>query len=336
MFSNRPLWWGQPFAQPAIGFAQQLVVVTDIDGSWLEPGTRFLPNECAALDFLAARGIPLVINSSRTRAEIERLHRTLNMLTPFISEHGSALFIPHGSFPFVPDRALPALGGEVIEFGRPYHEVVDTLRLVCRELKVETVGVAELAIKDVARELGVTIVEAQVAKLREYTELFRIIDEREVTRSRLFKALRRRGLRCWPTGGHLLATATRDRAESLRTFKAIWGRAWGNPLLIGFGDSEDDVAWLQQVDVAIIVENDRTGVPARVLSKLPTVHVTRSPGRQGWSEAVFDFVGALLNTNSAHQSARRLPLHSSVPFSDGQPSAQSDQSSIRSRVWRRR
>jgi mannosyl-3-phosphoglycerate phosphatase len=317
MSSNRPLWWRQPFTQPATGSAQRLVVVTDIDGSLLEPGTRSLPDERAALDFLAARGIPLVVNSSRTRAEIERLHQTFHMLTPFISEHGSALFVPHGCFPFVPPRAQPAVGGSVIEFGRRYHDVVDALRLTSRELGVEIVGFAELTIQDVAREIGVTTVEAQLAKLREYTELFRIVDDKDTTRSRLLKALRRRGLRCWRTGSHHLVTATPDRAESLRTLKAMWRQAWGDPILIGFGDSEDDVAWLRHTDVAVIVQNDQTGVPARVLSKLPTVHVTRFPGRHGWSEAVFEFVGALLKSSQHAKPTNEMA--SGVSRSDDRP-----------------
>ena len=48
--------------------AEQIVVVTDIDASLLEAGTRSLSDERAALDFLAERGIPLIINSSRSRA----------------------------------------------------------------------------------------------------------------------------------------------------------------------------------------------------------------------------------------------------------------------------
>jgi mannosyl-3-phosphoglycerate phosphatase len=317
MSGSRHPWRRQTFTRPATGLAQRLMVVTDIDGSLLEPGTRFLHDERAALDFLTARGIPLIVNSSRTRAEIERLHQTLHLLTPFISEHGSALFVPHGCFPFIPERARPALGGGVIEFGRRYHDVVDALRLTSRELAVEIVSFAELTIQDVARELGVAIVEAQLAKLREYTELFRIVDEKDATRSRLFKALRRRGLRCWRTGRHHLVTATPDRAESLRTLKAMWRQAWGDPIVIGFGDSEDDVAWLRHADVAIIVQNDQTGVPARVLSKLPTVHVTRWPGRRGWSEAIFEFVGALVNPRE--QAKPTNESVSGIPRSDDRP-----------------
>ena len=303
--SNR-LWWGQPFTRSPVGMAQRIVVVTDVDGSFLEPGTRSLPDERAALDFLAARGIPVIIHSSRPRAEIERLRQTLQMLTPFISENGSALFLPHDSLPFVPQRARPAVGGHVIEFGKRYHDVVDALRLTCRELEVEIVGFAELSIEDVARELGVAMAEAQLAKLREYTELFRIIDGTDTLRSRLFNALRRRGLRCWRAEPHHLVTATADRAESLRTLRDMWKQAWGDPFIVGLGDSEDDVTWLRHVDVAIIVPNERTGVPARVLSKLPTAHVTRRPGRQGWSEAIFEFVGGPLTRRARTQPASGL------------------------------
>ena len=157
MLNNKPLWWRQPFAQPATGAARRVVVVTDIDGSLLEPGTRSLHEERAALEFLTARGIPLVINSSRTRAEIERLHQTLRLQTPFISEQGSALFVPHGSLPVLPAYAHPTVGGGVIEFGRRYYEVVETLRLTSRELEVLGMLAAGTPNQVIAEELFVTL-----------------------------------------------------------------------------------------------------------------------------------------------------------------------------------
>jgi mannosyl-3-phosphoglycerate phosphatase family protein len=276
--------------------ARRVVVVTDIDDSLLEPGARALPSERAALDFLASRGIPLVINSSRTHAEIERIQETLRLLTPSISEHGSALFIPPGCFPSIPDRAARAVGGHVIEFGRPYHEVVEAVRITGRELGMEIVGFADLTIEDAARELGVSDVEAQLAKLREYTELIRIADETDARRSHVLNALRRRGLRCWPIGRHYLVSATRDRAESLLTLKALWRHGWGEPpCIVGFGNSEDDINWLRHADVAVIVQDEHAGVDPRILSKLPTAHVSQQPGRIGWSEAIVESVAALLD-----------------------------------------
>jgi predicted mannosyl-3-phosphoglycerate phosphatase (HAD superfamily) len=184
----------------------------------------------------------------------------------------------------------------VIEFGRPYHEVVEAVRITGRELGVEIVGFADLTIEDAARELGVSDVEAQLAKLREYTELIRIADETDARRSHVLNALRRRGLRCWPIGRHYLVSATRYRAESLLTLKALWRHSWGEPpSIVGFGNSEDDINWLRHADVAVIVQDDHAGVDPRILSKLPTAHVSQQPGRIGWSEAIVESVAALLD-----------------------------------------
>ena len=291
MGDDKRLWWRSAPAEAADSPPRRFVVVTDIDDSLLEPGAQALPSERTALDFLARRGIPLVINSSRTHAEIERVQETLRLLAPSISEHGSAVFIPPGSFPSIPDRAARAVGGHIIEFGRPYHEIVDAVRETARELGIEIVGFADLTIEDAARELGVTDVEAQLAKLREYTELIRIADETDARRSHVLNALRRRGLRCWPTGRHHLVTATRDRGESLLTLKGLWRHAWGEPpAIVGFGNSEDDVSWLRYADVAIIVQTDHGGVDPRILSKLPTARVSERPGRLGWSDAIIEVV----------------------------------------------
>jgi mannosyl-3-phosphoglycerate phosphatase len=295
MAADRPPWWRNLIANLSDGLANRLVVVTDVEDSLLDSDAPALPEERAALDFLAAHGVPLIINSSRTRAEIERLHERLQLLTPFISEHGSALFLPPGCLPTIPERAARTVSGHVIEFGRPYHEVADAVRVTARELGVQIIGFADLTIEDAAGELGVTDVEAQLAKLREYTELIRIPDEGDSRRSHVFNALRRRGLRCWPTGRHHLVTATRNRADSLLTLKALWRDAWGEPRILGIGNSEDDITWLKHADVAVIVPNDRTGIEPRIMAKLPTAQVTPRTGRHGWSDAVLEYVGALLN-----------------------------------------
>jgi len=293
------------------------VLVTDIEGP-LEPGARSLSDERAALEFLAALGIPLVINSSRTRAEIERLCQSLNMMTPFISEGGSALFLPYGSFPIVPSQAKPAVGGHVIEFGRRYHHVVEGLRQTCHELDVPISGLAELSIEDASRALRVPMVEAQLAKLREYTELFRIEDESEAVRSRVCRGLRRRGLRSWRAGSYHLVTAAPDRVVSLRVLRALWRQTWSDPVIVGLGDSEDDVSWLRYTDVAVVVQDPRTSLSARVLAKLPTAHVTRCAGRRGWSEAVFETIGRLVTPRASMKATievtNRVGFISRKPF----------------------
>ncbi|AEC52370.1 mannosyl-3-phosphoglycerate phosphatase [Pyrococcus sp. NA2] len=52
------------------------------------------------IEELKRRGFEIVFNSSKTRAEQEYYRRELGIDSPFISENGSAIFIPKGYFPF--------------------------------------------------------------------------------------------------------------------------------------------------------------------------------------------------------------------------------------------
>ena len=284
---NATRWWHQPLTQPFGGTAPRVLIVTDIDGLLSEHGTAGWEHDHSAIDFLAACGIPLVINSSRTRSEVERVQRRLRAVGPFITEHGSALFFPRGSLPAPPGPARPIVGGSVIEFGKCYHDVVDTLRVTCAELGIEVIGLAELSIEEVAGELGTTIAQAQLIKLREYTELFRIIGETEAVRSRLLRVLRRRGLRTCRVGRHHLVTAAIDRMESLRTLIDLWRGFWGDPVIVGIGDSEDDEIWLRHLDAAVVVRHADRDVATPILGRLPTARVTQKTGLSGWNEAVF-------------------------------------------------
>jgi mannosyl-3-phosphoglycerate phosphatase len=294
MVNSGRVWWKQAEAGRAFGVARQIVVVTDIQDSSSEIGARSPRDESAGLGCLMSHGIPLVIRSRRTRAEIERVRRMLGLTTPFISEHGNALFLPRGCFPFVTDSARPALGGEVISFGKPHDEILNALIVASREVKAEIVTISDLPIPDVARELAISTIEAQVAKHREYTELFRLADDNGLVLGRVINALRRRGIRCVPHGRHQLATATPDCADSLLTLRKLWRLTWGDHVMIGLGDNEDDVDWLQHVDIPIIVPNGRRSVSGRAVATLGTAHITRWPGEHGWSDAILHCVGTLL------------------------------------------
>jgi mannosyl-3-phosphoglycerate phosphatase len=300
MNSDRPrglaghshLWRRQRLAPAGGAPRQRIVVVTGLDGTVIERDVSVVPDAQPAIDLLAAQAIPLVIHSSRTRAEIERFQHTLQIAAPFISENGGALFLPYGSVPIVPERARPGVGCQLIPFGRPYHEIVQALRWSCRELGAQVVGFADLSIEEVGREIDAPLSEACLAKLREYSELFRIVDESDKLRSRLFAALHRQGLRCSRARGHHLIAAA-DPGAGLRALRAIWKRAGWSPVLVGLAGTSEDVPWLQEVDVALLVQHEGTGVPQAVLSKVPTALVTKSCDARGWSEAIVECIGRL-------------------------------------------
>src|SRR5262249_7819522 len=84
------------FSLPMANF----VVFTDLDGCLLDSVPYTYEPAVPALEALRAQGIPLVLVSSKTRAEIEPLRKQLDHHDPFIVENGAAVFVPRGLFDF--------------------------------------------------------------------------------------------------------------------------------------------------------------------------------------------------------------------------------------------
>src|SRR5215211_6339369 len=96
------------------------VVFSDLDGTLLDHETYAFDAARPALDRVERDGIPLVLCSSKTRAEIEPLRAELRNRHPFVSENGGAVFIPAGYFPFDVDDVEPRGDYLVVKIGDPH------------------------------------------------------------------------------------------------------------------------------------------------------------------------------------------------------------------------
>src|SRR2546423_300740 len=70
------------------------VVFTDLDGTLLDAETYRYDAARQGLDRLREHAIPLIICTSKTRAEVEPLRNELGNTDPFIVENGGALYVP--------------------------------------------------------------------------------------------------------------------------------------------------------------------------------------------------------------------------------------------------
>jgi mannosyl-3-phosphoglycerate phosphatase len=76
------------------------IIFTDLDGTLLHPKSYSFQEAMPALDLIRAQGIPLVLCSSKTRAELEIYRARLDNGDPFIIENGGALYVPRDISPF--------------------------------------------------------------------------------------------------------------------------------------------------------------------------------------------------------------------------------------------
>src|SRR5713226_6564538 len=87
--------------------AARHLIFTDLDGTLLDARTYSWAGAEPALAEIERRRIPLVLVTSKTRAEVEPLRRKLGHAHPFITENGGGVFIPDGYFNLkIPGAAL--------------------------------------------------------------------------------------------------------------------------------------------------------------------------------------------------------------------------------------
>ena len=87
--------------------AQRWVVVTDLDGSLLDHHTYSFEAALPALSVLKEEGIPLILNTSKTRSECQDLAQKLGLLTPIVVENGGGISFPDGRMQLSPTVLLP-------------------------------------------------------------------------------------------------------------------------------------------------------------------------------------------------------------------------------------
>ncbi len=264
----------------------RLIIVTDLDGTLLDPVTYALGPAEDALRRVEHAGVPLVVCSSKTRAEIEALQGHLGIAHPFIAENGGVIVAPPGYFADRRPAPAGADGRFVLEFGRPYREVVAILREAAAAERVHVVGFSDMTVGDVAAECGLSALDAQLAKLRQYDEPFRLIGADPSARSRFLKALHHRGLRAVSGGRYDHATGDADKGQAVEALRALYRDREGPVVLAGLGDALNDMPMLRAVDRPFIVRSDMNGATSRLLRKVPTARVTEATGPAGWAEAV--------------------------------------------------
>lgn len=260
------------------------VIFTDLDGTLLDPDTySFEPAE-PALRLIRLKDIPLVLSSSKTRAEIEIYRKKLENRHPFVSENGGAVFVPkdYFSFPFPYDRELEEYF--VLELGVYYSQIREVLESVKRETEIRIRGFYDFSLEEISSLSGLSLKEAAFAKQREYDEPF-IVEGGEREFDIVKKKIMMKGLN-YVWGGkfhHILGK--NDKGKAVEILKEFYENQFFSISTIGIGDSLNDLPMLSTVDQPILLRG-KAGFSSLILEKIEHLTLMEGTGPQAWNEAI--------------------------------------------------
>jgi mannosyl-3-phosphoglycerate phosphatase len=265
-----------------------LIFITDLDGTLLDANYSYEAS-IPALNLLKRLRIPLVLCTSKTRAEVEAIRCRLGNRDPFIVENGGALYVPDGCFPMEINTAVRRGGYAVIEFGGPYPELVQTLRRASAESRCAVLGFHQMSVAEIAACCKMPLGEARLAKQREYDEPFKIL---EGDPQSLLAAIERQKKR-WTHGGafyHILGA--NDKAHCVNLLVHYYRTAFDPVITIGLGDGANDAGFLKLVDIPLVIES---AASRKLMAAIPRARLCPGAGGpEAWNAAVIDTVNRLL------------------------------------------
>ncbi len=249
----------------------QLLVFTDLDGTLLDHADYSYAPAQPALAALQARGIPLVLASSKTAAEIERLHEALGLgSTPAIVENGAGVL----------------RSGRVRSAEDDHARLRAALATLPPDLRQAFRGFSDMSPQEVSKLTGLAAEDAVRAKDRQFSEPGIWLGGDAALEE--FRArLAAQGIAAQQGGRFLTLSFGATKADRIAEIAADYG----TPCTLALGDAPNDIAMLEAADFGVIIRNDHgPGIPPLAGEADGRITRTARPGPSGWNDAVLDFL----------------------------------------------
>ncbi len=259
------------------------MLFTDLDGTLLDAASYRYDQARPALDRLRDSAVPLVICTSKTRAEVEPLRKELDNRDPFIVENGGALYVPQGYFKAPPPGAIERGGYHVSEFGVPYSRLREALHRIEEQVGVSLIGFGDMTMEEIVKATGLAQSEAERARQREYDEPFLIKGEHPPL-ERIREAAAQIGLTVVSGGQFYHLVGGTDKGRACRVLIDFFRKEWGKVVTAGIGDSLNDLPMLEVVDRPFLVERPGGGYADGIV--IEGVTRLQGIGPVGWTEGV--------------------------------------------------
>ena len=278
----------------------RLIVFTDLDGTLLDHDDYSFEAARPALAQLEALNIPVILTTSKTATEVLSLRRELDNHHPFIVENGGTIVIPKEYFK---TATLPHAANEDAEFiyyqlVTSYREIIKLLHALREEYGFKFTGFADMRPTELAKETGLSLDYAILAKRRDSTEPIKWQGD-DKSLQLLKDKLAEHNLNIVQGGRFMHVRANVDKADGVEILIDAFQKEYPDSdwTSIGLGDGGNDLGMLNLVDQAVVIK-PKTGTSPLVVDN-PNSLITDVSGPAGWNRAMLQLLEDYAHENQA-------------------------------------
>lgn len=279
---------------------QGLLVYTDLDGSLLDHHDYGFEPAREIIECLNREGIPWLLNTSKTLAELLSLRETLHNQHPMIVENGGGIVIPE-AYPLLNsalfansllENSLPntslseatsdnhASGFRLKTIGTNRSDILALLGPLHQRFSFT--GFSNMTAAELCEVTGLSSSQAEQALKREFSEPLLWRDSEEKL-AQFQQIINRHSLQLLRGGRFIHVIGNSDKGNAMNWLTALYRASNHQLKTVALGDGENDVAMLEAADLPVLIRSP-VHPPPRV--QHANVTYTQLCGPAGWREAL--------------------------------------------------
>lgn len=260
---------------------QRIIVATDLDGTLLDHYSYSWQAAKESLAYLAERKIPIVINTSKTFAEVVQLQEELAIDAAFIVENGSAIYVSENSALAEHFEHFDSQFKRKV-FGLERSQIVSTLQSLRSEHGFKFEGYADWQVEDVIAHTGLSEQNAKLSLTRQFSEPL-VWQDSEANFDLFSQHIEQAELRLIRGGRFIHTLGQVNKGKSLTELQSILYPDEACSLIC-LGDSHNDLDMLNIADIPVFVRSPVHDFPPHKCKNTPIF--TEGFGPNGWREAM--------------------------------------------------
>ncbi|MBL1142469.1 MAG: HAD-IIB family hydrolase [Proteobacteria bacterium] len=256
-----------------------IIIISDLDGTLLDHENYQFEAARPALEEIKQKNIPLILNSSKTAAEIIHIRETLDNYFPFVVENGAGIYLPVANNEY-----------EIISFGKDRKEILAVLKTIRKQQNILFTGFNDMNSNELMSCTGLSEKQAVLAMQRDFTEPLQWQDNQQ--QWNLFCTELNKAELTFAKGGRFITVSAKvDKGQSIDWLRNYYKEQFNSSsIVIALGDSENDKEMLENADYSILVKSPAHGFPEIDADNLMR---TKEYGPQGWNNSLIRLLDKL-------------------------------------------